>query len=186
MSRDRPDGERRRRDQALNCSTVKAPTATTATAISTSWPSHERFGPGGPVADVAARGADRAVATVGPAATAVATIRWSTGHTCRCTFPPPDHHSLPIGASAAAEFASGSARAAPPARLRLVIATSPAVATQTHHLYMSSSPANVIIYVTGAATASEMKAVTTDRTVIRMSDRPVVTFLAAACTGHYP
>jgi hypothetical protein len=41
---------------------------------------------------------------------------------------------------------------------------------------MSSSPANVIICVTGAATASEMKAVTTGRTVILMSDRPVVTF----------
>jgi hypothetical protein len=44
----------------------------------------------------------------------------------------------------------------------------------------------MISYVTGAATASEMKAVTTARTAIRMSDRPVVTFLAAACTGHYP
>jgi hypothetical protein len=40
--------------------------------------------------------------------------------------------------------------------------------------------------VTGAATASEMKAVTTDRTAIQMSGRPTVTFLAAACTGHYP
>jgi len=44
----------------------------------------------------------------------------------------------------------------------------------------------MITYVTGAATASEMKAVTTVQTVIWMSDRPVVTFLAAACTGHYP
>jgi hypothetical protein len=44
----------------------------------------------------------------------------------------------------------------------------------------------VILYVTGAATASEMKAVTTSRPVIRMPDRSVVTFLAAACTGHYP
>ena len=43
----------------------------------------------------------------------------------------------------------------------------------------------MILYVTGAATASEMKAVTTIRTVIGMPDRPVV-FLAAACTGHYP
>jgi hypothetical protein len=50
---------------------------------------------------------------------------------------------------------------------------------------MSSSPAIVILCVTGAATASEMKAVTTSRTVNRMPDRPVV-FLAAACTGHYP
>jgi hypothetical protein len=34
----------------------------------------------------------------------------------------------------------------------------------------------MITCVTGAATASEMKAVTTVRTVIEMSDRPVVTF----------
>jgi hypothetical protein len=79
MSRERPDGERRRRDQALSCSTVNAPTAATATAISTSWPSHGWFE---------------------PAATAVTTVRWSTGDTRRCTCPP-DHHSLPIGANAA-------------------------------------------------------------------------------------
>jgi hypothetical protein len=103
MSRERPDGERRRRDQALSCNTVKAPTAAVTTAISTSRPSH----------------------------------------------------SLPLGVGAAAEFANGSACAAPPARLRLVIATSPTVATQTHRLCMSSSPANVILCVTGAATASE-------------------------------
>jgi hypothetical protein len=43
----------------------------------------------------------------------------------------------------------------------------------------------MIMYVTGAATASELKAVTTSLPVIRMADRPVV-FLAVACTGHYP
>jgi len=134
MSRERPDGERRRRDQALSCSAVKAPTAAAATATSTSRPSDP----------------------------------------------------LPLGIGAAAEFASGSACAAPPTRLRLVIATNPAVAIQTYCLRMSSSPAIVILYVTGAATASEMKAVTTSRPVIRMPDRSVVTFLAAACTGHYP
>jgi hypothetical protein len=75
--RERPDDVRRRRDQALSCSTVKAPTAAAATAISTSWPSPERFE---------------------LAATALATIRWSSGRTC----PPPDRHWLPIGASAAA------------------------------------------------------------------------------------
>jgi hypothetical protein len=80
MPRDRPDGERRRRDQALTCSTVKAPTATTATAISTS-----RSSPG----------------WSGLAATAVATTRWSVHRTC----PPPDHNSLPAGASAAAAVA---------------------------------------------------------------------------------
>jgi hypothetical protein len=142
MSRDRRDGERRRRDQALNCSTVNAPTAPTATAISTSWPSH---------------------GWSGPAATAVATIRWCTGDTFRCTCPPPDHHSLPIGASAEA-----------------------AVAIHTHRLCILTITIAMITYVTGAATASEMKAVTTGRTVIQMSDRPLVTFPAAACTGHYP
>jgi hypothetical protein len=110
MSRERPDGERRRRDQALSCSAVKAPTAAAAAATSTSRPSH----------------------------------------------------SLPLGIGAAAT-----------------------VATQTYRPCMSSSPAIVILCVTGAATASEMKAVTTSRTVNRMPDRPVV-FLAAACTGHYP
>lgn len=110
MSRERPDGERRRRDLALSCSAVKAPTAAAATAISTSRPSH----------------------------------------------------SLPLGVDAAATGA-----------------------IQTYRPCMSSSPAIVIMCVTGAATASEMKAVTTSRTVNRMAGRPVV-FLAAACTGHYP
>ena len=50
----------------------------------------------------------------------------------------------------------------------------------------SPSPSSMIMCVAGAATASEMKAVPTSRAVIRMPDRPVVIFLAAACTGHYP
>jgi hypothetical protein len=35
---------------------------------------------------------------------ALAATPWSSGHTCRCTFPAPDH-SLPMGASAAAAVA---------------------------------------------------------------------------------
>ena len=61
-----------------------------------------------------------------------------------------------------------------------------AVAIHTHRLCILTITIAMITYVTGAATASEMKAVTTGRTVIQMSDRPLVTFPAAACTGHYP